>query len=209
MLGIAIGYFFPDLGKSLKPLGDAFIKLVKMMIAPIIFCTVVHGIASVGDLRTLGAVGIKSLVYFEVVSTLALIIGLVVVICSSQAPASRPLGKRFHADAAAVQSSASYVEKAHTSHGVDFFLNIIPSTFLGAFVSGELLQVLFVSILVALAIAFMDQRRQPILDGIEQMGHLFFGVMQIVVRARLWVLWVRWPIRWERMALKPSTSCSF
>ena len=93
--GIAIGYFAPDLGKSLKPLGDGFIKLVKMMIAPIIFCTVVHGIASVGDLRRLGRVGIKSLVYFEVVSTLALIIGLVVVNVLQPGAGITPAGQTF------------------------------------------------------------------------------------------------------------------
>lgn len=183
LLGIAVGYFQPELGKSLKPLGDAFVKLVKMMIAPIIFCTVVHGIASVGDLRKLGRVGIKSLVYFEVVSTLALVIGLVVVNLLQPGVGITPAGEAFHADAAAMNSSAQYAEKAHAAHGVDFFLNIIPSTFLGAFVSGELLQVLFVSILVAMAIAFMDERGKPILDSIEQIGQLFFGVMQIVVKA--------------------------
>ena len=183
LLGIAVGYLQPEVGKSLKPLGDAFVKLVKMMIAPIIFCTVVHGIASVGDLRKLGRVGIKSLVYFEVVSTLALIIGLVVVNLLEPGVGITPAGETFHADPASLSSSSQYAEKANAAHGVDFFLNIIPSTFLGAFVSGELLQVLFVSILVAMAIAFMDQRGQPILDAIEQLGQLFFGVMNLVVKA--------------------------
>ena len=183
LIGITVGYFNPELGKSLKPLGDAFVKLVKMMIAPIIFCTVVHGIASVGDLRKLGRVGIKSLVYFEIVSTLALIIGLVVVNVLQPGAGITPAGEAFHADASALQSSAQYANKANESHGVDFFLNIIPNTFLGAFVSGELLQVLFISILVAMAIAFMDERGKPIVDSIEQIGQLFFGVMQIVVKA--------------------------
>ncbi len=183
VLGITVGYFEPEFGKSLKPLGDAFVKLVKMMIAPIIFCTVVHGIASVGDLRKLGRVGLKSLIYFEVVSTLALVIGLIVVNLLQPGVGITPLGETFHADPASLSSSSSYAEKANSAHGVDFLLNIIPSTFLGAFVSGDLLQVLFVSMLVALAIAFMDERGKPILDSIEQIGELFFGVMQIVVKA--------------------------
>ena len=182
-LGIAVGYFLPDVGKSLKPLGDGFIKLVKMMIAPIIFCTVVHGIASVEDLRKLGRVGIKSLVYFELVSTLALIIGLVVVNVLQPGNGITQPGEVYHATGQATESSSSYGEKAKALNEVDFILNIIPSSFLGAFVSGELLQVLLIAILVAIAIASMGEKGHPILAGIEQMGRLFFGVMNIVVKA--------------------------
>ena len=183
LLGIAVGYFNPAFGKSLEPLGIGFIKLIKMMIAPIIFCTVVHGIASVGDMRKLGRVGIKSLVYFEVVSTLALVIGLVVVNSLQPGVGITPLGETFQADRESLSAVAKYTEKAHSLNPVEFFLNIIPSSFLGAFVSGDLLQVLFMSVLVALAIALMKERGQPILNAIEQAGQLFFGVMQIVVRA--------------------------
>ncbi len=182
-LGIAVGYFYPIIGQSLKPLGDGFIKLVKMMIAPIIFCTVVHGIASVGDLRKLGRVGIKSLVYFEVVSTLALVIGLIVVNVLQPGVGITPAGEAYHATEQATASSSSFGEKAKTLNEVDFILNIIPSSFLGAFVNGELLQVLLVAILVAIAIASMGEQGRPILQGIEQMGSLFFGVMNIVVKA--------------------------
>ncbi len=182
-LGIAVGYFYPTIGQSLKPLGDGFIKLVKMMIAPIIFCTVVHGIASVGDLRKLGRVGIKSLVYFEVVSTLALVIGLIVVNVLRPGVGITPAGEAYHASEQATASSSSFGEKAKTLNEVDFILNIIPSSFLGAFVYGELLQVLLVAILVAIAIASMGEQGRPILKGIDQMGSLFFGVMNIVVKA--------------------------
>lgn len=182
-LGIAVGYFYPTIGQSLKPLGDGFIKLVKMMIAPIIFCTVVHGIASVGDLRKLGRVGIKSLVYFEVVSTLALVIGLIVVNVLRPGVGITPAGEAYHATEQATASSSSFGEKAKTLNEVDFILNIIPSSFLGAFVYGELLQVLLVAILVAIAIASMGDQGRPILKGIEQMGSLFFAVMNIVVKA--------------------------
>ena len=177
LLGVAVGFFYPDFGKSLKPLGDGFVKLVKMMIGPIIFCTVVHGIASVGDIKKLGRVGVKALFYFEVVSTLALIIGLVVVNVLKPG-----VGISFHADAAAVSASAGLSEKAHALSTTDFILNIIPNTFLGAFVSGDLLQVLLVSLLVALAVAIMGERGRPVLHVIESAGHVFFGVMQLVVK---------------------------
>ena len=177
LLGVAVGFFYPDFGKSLKPLGDGFVKLVKMMIGPIIFCTVVHGIASVGDIKKLGRVGVKALLYFEIVSTLALVIGLVVV--NVMKPG---VGISFHADAAAVSASAGLSEKAHALSTTEFILNIIPSTFLGAFVSGDLLQVLLVSLLVALAVAVMGERGRPVLHVIESAGQVFFGVMQLVVK---------------------------
>ncbi len=182
-LGVAIGIFWPSVGESLKPLGDGFIKLVKMMIAPIIFCTVVHGIASVGDLRKLGRVGIKSLIYFEIVSTLALVIGLIVVNVLQPGVGITPAGEVYHANAETTDSSKSYGEKAKTLNEVDFILNIIPKSFLGAFVDGELLQVLLVALLVAFAIATMGESGRPILGAIEQVGCLFFGVMNIVVKA--------------------------
>ena len=176
--GILVGAFFPEFGKSLKPLGDGFIKLVKMMIAPIIFCSVVHGIASMGDLKRLGRTGFKTLVYFEVVSTLALVIGLVVV------NLLRP-GDGLNLDVHTLDAkvSQSYLTKAHSTDKVDFLLNIIPSSFLGAFTSGDLLQVLFIAILTALAITFLPQRGQAVLHVVEEGGKLFFGVMGIVVKA--------------------------
>ena len=176
--GIVVGYVAPEFGMSLKPLGDAVIKLIKMVIAPIVFCTVVHGIASIGDLKKLGRVGIKSLVYFEVVSTLALAIGLVVV--NLLQPGA---GITVEVDPEALKAVEKYAEKAHSSNPVDFLLDIIPSSLVGAFVSDNLLQVLFVSMLVAFAIAMMNERGKPVLNVIEQAGQLFFGVMQIIVRA--------------------------
>ena len=168
---------WPDVKDALKPLGDGFIKIVKMMIAPIIFCTVVHGIASMGDLKKLGRVGLKSLVYFEVVSTLALIIGLVVV------NVLKP-GAGFNATVATLDPGVarSFAEKAHALTTKDFLLNIIPDTFLGAFTSGELLQVLFVSLLTAFALVAMGGRARPVLNAIDYTSQLFFGVMRIVVK---------------------------
>jgi len=177
VLGIVIGGFFPELGKSLKPLGDGFIKLVKMMIAPIIFCTVVHGVASMSDMRKLGRVGVKTLVYFEVVSTLALVIGLIVV------NVFKP-GAGFDIDPKTIdpQIGQTYSQKAHSMDLVSFFLNIIPNTLFDAFVSGDLLQVLLVSGLTAFAIMFMGERREPVLNAIDSASHIFFGIMRIVVR---------------------------
>ena len=177
VLGIVLGGLYPDLGTSLKPLGDGFIKLVKMMIAPIIFCTVVHGVASMSDMRKLGRVGVKTLVYFEVVSTLALVIGLIVV------NAFKP-GAGFNIDPKTLdpQIGQSYSQRAHSLDVASFFLNLIPNTLFDAFVSGDLLQVLLVSGLTAFAITFMGDRREQVLSVIDSASHIFFGIMRIVVR---------------------------
>jgi len=131
-LGILIGRFFPEFGKALKPMGDAFIKLVKMMIGPIIFCTVVHGVASMRDLKKLGRVGVKALIYFEVISTLALVIGLVVV--NTLKP-----GVGFNFDATKFDPAVgqAYAQKAHANNVTTFLLNIIPNTLFDAFVTGD------------------------------------------------------------------------
>ena len=182
---IGTGVTWPGVETVFKPLGDGFIKLVKMMIAPIIFCTVVHGIASMGDLKKLGRVGFKTLLYFEIVSTLALVIGLVVVNALRPGEGFTPRGETFHAAATATAISATHgsVEKAHALSTTDFLLHIIPDTFLGAFVSGDLLQVLFIAILTAFAIAFMGERGKPLLHAIEYGSQVFFGVMHIIVKA--------------------------
>ena len=177
-LGIFVGYFFPDFGKSLKPLGDGFIKLVKMMIAPIIFCTVVHGIASMGELKKLGRIGFKALLYFEIVSTFALVIGLVVV------NVLKP-GAGFNIDVRTLDPAVAkaYADKAHALSATDFLLNIIPKTFLDAFVSGDLLPVLFIAIMVAFAISAMGERGKSFLRVIDYGAEMLFGVMGIIVRA--------------------------
>ena len=177
VIGILIGHFAPETGKALKPLGDGFINLVKMIIAPIIFCTVVHGIASMADLRKLGRIGLKTLLYFEVVSTLALVIGLVVV------NLLRP-GDGFHNDAAPPDPKAAqtFVEQAHSLETVTFLLKIIPSTYFGAFASGDLMQVLLVSILTGFAILALGERAAPILVVIDRAAEVFFSVIRIIVR---------------------------
>src|SRR5215510_1438038 len=151
-LGILIGYFWPDLGKQLKPLGDGFIALIKMMIAPVIFCTVVHGISSMGDLKRVGRVGLKALIYFEVVSTVALAIGLLV------GEILKP-GAGFNIDPASIdaKSVATYVTKAKEEGIVAHLMAIIPDSFVGALARGDLLQVLLISILSGFAIALMGK----------------------------------------------------
>lgn len=176
-LGILVGFIWPEFGKSLKPLGDAFIKLVKLLISPIIFCTVVHGIASMGDLKRLGRVGVKTLLYFEIVSSLALVIGLLVV------NLLKP-GAGFNVDVTTLdpRAAGAYAEKARSLTITDFFLNVIPNTFFDAFVSGDLLQVLLIALLTAGAIAGMRERGKPLLAGIEYGSRVFFGILGIVVR---------------------------
>ena len=172
-IGIVVGYLNPGLGKSLKPLGDGFINLVKMIIAPIIFCTVVHGIASMSDLKKRGRVGIKALFYFEVVPTFALFIGLIVV------NVLQP-GAGFNVDpkslnAAALQQSQSFAQKAHSLNPTEFLLNIIPSPFFNAFAVGDILQVLLVAILSGFAISFMGAKGAPILTAIDIEANVFLG----------------------------------
>src|SRR6266403_3436711 len=162
-LGILIGYFYPNLGKALKPLGDGFIALIKMMIAPVIFCTVVHGISSMGDLKRVGRVGLKALIYFETVSTVALAIGLLI------GEVLQP-GHGFNIDPASIDpnSVATYVSKAKEEGVVAHLLAIIPDSYLDALARGDLLQVLLVSILSGFAIAFLGKAGEPIAYAIDQ-----------------------------------------
>jgi aerobic C4-dicarboxylate transport protein len=176
-LGILIGYLWPDTGKALKPLGDGFISLIKMMIAPVIFCTVVHGISSMGDLKRVGRVGLKALVYFETVSTVALLIGLLV---------GRTLqpGSGFNIDPNSidVKAVASYVTRAKEEGIVAHLLGIIPDSYFGALGRGDLLQVLLVSILSGFAIANLGKTGEQISYVIDQAAKVFFGVIRIIVR---------------------------
>lgn len=177
-IGVAIGIFFPHLGESLKPLGDAFIKLVKMIIAPVIFCTVVTGIAGMADLKKVGAVGAKAILYFLVVSTLALIIGLIV------ANTVRP-GSGLHIASSTLDASAvsEYRTKAHEQGIVSFLLHIIPDTAVGAFASGEILQVLLFSVLFGIGLARMGERGQPVYRFIKDISGVIFGIVHIIMKA--------------------------
>lgn len=149
-LGVILGHMMPATGVSMKPLGDGFIKLIKMIIAPIIFCTVVIGIAGMGDMKKVGRVGGKALLYFEIVSTLALIIGLIVV--NNVKP-----GVGMNADVSSLDTKAvaAYVSKANAQSSLDFFMNIIPTSVVDAFAKGDILQVLLFSILFGTALSAM------------------------------------------------------
>ena len=177
VLGGLLGYFVPGWGVKLKPLGDAFVSLVKMLITPIIFTTVVAGIAGMGDLKKIGRVGAKALIYFEIVTTLALIIGLVV------GNVFTP-GAGFHADPATLdaRSLAKYTSAAGQMSTLDFFLHIIPKTFLSAFAEGEILQVLLLAILFGLALGRLGEHGRPVLNLIHEVARVFFGIVTIVTR---------------------------
>ena len=177
ILGILLGYFYPQLGEQMKPFGDAFIKMIKMLIAPIIFCAVVHGIAGMEDLKRVGRVGIKALIYFEVVTTLALIVGLVIV--NILQPGA---GMNVDAKAIDTKSIQIYTTKAGQQGTVEFFLNIIPATVVGAFAEGEILQVLFFAILFAFALSLLGERGKPLLNLIDIVSHALFGVVGIIMR---------------------------
>src|SRR5438046_4569363 len=176
-IGILLGYFYPSLAEQMKPLGDGFIKLIKMLIAPIIFCTVVHGIASMEDMKKVGRVGLKALIYFEVVTTLALIVGLVVVNVLQPG-----VGMNVDAKTIDTKSIQVYTAKAGQQSTVDFLLHIIPNTVVGAFAEGEILQVLFFAVLFAFALSMLGGRGKPLLNLIDITSHALFNVVGIVMK---------------------------
>jgi aerobic C4-dicarboxylate transport protein len=176
-VGIALGHFYPQLGEQMKPLGDGFIKLIKMIIAPIIFCTVVVGIAGMEDMKKVGKTGGLALIYFEVVSTLALLIGLVVV------NVAKP-GAGVNADPATLDAAAvaQYADKTGP-HGVaDFILNIMPTTLANAFATGEVLQVLLVSVLFGFALHALGGRGDSLFQLIERLSNVLFRIVGYIMR---------------------------
>ncbi len=177
VLGIALGHFYPKAGIAMKPLGDGFIDLIKMMIAPVIFCTVVHGIASMGDLTKVGRVGVKALLYFEAVSTVALAIGLLV------GELVQP-GSGFNIDPATLdpKAVASYATRAKEDSVVAHLLAIIPKSFFGSLATGDLLQVLLVAILTGFAVARLGPLGERIAGAIDAAGKVFFRIIGMIVR---------------------------
>lgn len=175
-LGILLGHFYPELGTAMKPLGDNFLKLIKLMVAPLIFCTVVHGIASMSDIKAVGRIGVKSLIYFEVMTSLALVLGMVIV------NVLKP-GVGMHIDASTLDASAiaAYTKAAHDQTVVGFMSNIIPKTVFGAFADGDLLQVLFISIVLAFGLQMLGERGKPLLNVIDVTAHTFFNMVRIVM----------------------------
>ena len=173
VLGVAVGVVWPDKGAAMKPLGDGFIKLIKMLIAPIVFATITVGIARMGAMRDVGRIGIRTLLYFEAVSTLALVIGLVVVNILQP-------GRGLHVDpAAAVPAAASGATPIGT---VDFLLNIIPVTVVDGFVRGDILQVLVVSLLFGVALLMQGDRARMLVSAIEQLSQTLFTMVGMIMR---------------------------
>ncbi|HET9551396.1 MAG TPA: dicarboxylate/amino acid:cation symporter [Anaeromyxobacteraceae bacterium] len=177
VIGALVGHFVPDLGKQLKPLGDGFIKLVKMLIAPIVFATVVTGIAKMGDLKKVGRVGLKGIVYFEVLTTVALVIGLAV--GKWLEPGA---GMNVNPAALDTKAIASYTSQSAHLSTVDFILNVIPKDVADAFARGEILQVLLFSILFGVALASLKEAAQPVLHFVDGLTVILFKIVSFVMR---------------------------
>ncbi|HEX2852572.1 MAG TPA: C4-dicarboxylate transporter DctA [Opitutaceae bacterium] len=177
LIGGVIGYGWPEAGVELKPIADGFIKLIRMLIGPLIFATVVVGLAGMGELKKVGRVGFKALVYFEILTTLALVIGLVV------ANVFRP-GEGFNANPATLDTSAitQYTKAAQGLTTVQFLLHIIPNTFVSAFVDGDLLQVLLLAVLFGLALGRLGEHGRPVLNLLHEVARVFFGIVSIVTK---------------------------
>ncbi len=176
--GVLLGHFSPDAGAAMKPLGDAFIALIRMLIGPVIFCTVVHGIARMNDMARVGRVALKAIVYFELVTTVALVFALVGV--NLWKPG---VGMNIDPQALDAKAVASYVATAHQQSVQDYLLHIIPTTFVSAFTQGEVLPVLFVSVLFAFALALAGEAGKPVLDVVESASKVFFRMVGLVMWA--------------------------
>lgn len=174
--GVLLGHYVPDIGAQLKPLGDIFIKLIKMLLAPIIFASVVVGIARMNNIHEAGRVGFKAMVYFEIVSTLALVVGLVV------ANVFTP-GSGMNIDPAKIDSSAisTYTQAAQKHGFLDFLMSIVPNSVVGAFTTGEMLPVIFFSMLLAISLARLGPSTTPFVDMLDMFLHGMFGVVRIVM----------------------------
>ena len=180
VVGIALGVYYPEFAEKLKPLGDGFIKLVKLMIAPIVFCVVVHGIAGAGNLKKVGRVGVKAVVYFEIVTTIALMLGIAVAYLFQPG-----VGMNIDTKVLDLASLKSYIDTAtnvKSSGTVDFLMKLIPATFVGSFTSGDVLQVLLISVLFGCALSLIGDAGKPVSDMIERVSHALFKMMYFIVR---------------------------
>jgi aerobic C4-dicarboxylate transport protein len=176
-VGIALGHFAPDLGAQMKPLGDGFIKLIKMMIAPIIFCTVVTGIAGMENMKAIGKTGVLALLYFEIVSTIALIVGLAIV--NVVKPGA---GMNVDVSTLDARSVESYAQAAEQQSITDFLLNVIPTTIFGAFTTGDILQVLLFAVLFGFALHAVGERARPVYDFVDRLSHVLFRIVGMIMR---------------------------
>ncbi len=177
IIGILLGHFFPETGTAMKPLGDGFIKLIKMIIAPIIFCTVTLGIAGMEDMKKVGKTGGYALLYFEIMSTVALIVGLVIVNIVQP-------GAGMNVDPASLDTKAvaQYTKPGQMKGTVDFLLDIIPNTAVGAFASGDILQVLFFAIFFGFALHHFGEKGKPVYDLIDKISHILFNIVGMIMK---------------------------
>jgi len=177
-IGVCLGHFYPETGAAMKPLGDGFIKLIKMIIAPVIFCTVVTGIAGMEDMKKVGRVGAKALLYFEVVTTMALAIGLLVV------SVIQP-GVGMNADVTKLDTKTltTYTAQAKSHSMIDFAINIIPNSAVDAFAKGDILQVLFFAVLFGFALSMLGEKGKTVFRLIDQVSHTLFGIVGIIMKA--------------------------
>ena len=177
VIGIIVGHFYPSFGVQLKPLGDGFIKLIKMMIAPIIFCTIVTGIAGMQNTKKVGRVGLKAILYFEVVTTLALIIGLIVI------NILKP-GVGMNVDVASLDTKdiQNYISESKSQSVGDFFMHIIPENIVNALSTSNILQVLFFSVLLGFALSKIGEKAVPLLKGIQSLETGLFAIIKIIMK---------------------------
>ena len=180
VVGIALGVLYPDFATKLKPLGDAFIKLIKLMIAPIIFCVVVHGIAGAGSLKKVGRVGVKAIVYFELITTVALMLGIALAF-AFQPGAGMSIDPKS-LDATSLKSYVDTASQVKSSGTAEFLMKLIPTTFVGAFTSGDVLQVLLISVMFGCALSLIGDAGKPVADFIERASHALFKMMYFIVR---------------------------
>ncbi|HZX30001.1 MAG TPA: dicarboxylate/amino acid:cation symporter, partial [Rhodocyclaceae bacterium] len=177
-IGVTLGHFYPETGAAMKPLGDGFIKLIKMIIAPIIFCTIVVGVAGMEDMKKVGKTGGYAVLYFEVVSTLALIVGLVVI--NIWQP-----GAGMNVDPASLDTKniAQYATPGKMQSTVDFLMNIIPTSVVDAFAKGDMLQVLFFSLLFGYSLHTFGEKGKPVFELVERGSHILFGIVNVIMKA--------------------------
>lgn len=177
VIGISLGYYFPGFSVQLKPLGDGFIKLVKMMIAPVIFCTIVTGIAGMQNTKKVGSVGIKAIIYFEVATTIALIVGLLVM--NIMKPGA---GMNVNPETLDAKAVEQYTTQAHSQNTKDFILDIIPENIISAFAHNHLLQVLLFSLLMGLALSKIKDKAAPLLKGIQSLEDGLFAIIHMIMK---------------------------
>ncbi len=180
VVGATVGLFLPEFAVKLKPLGDAFIRLIKMIIPVLVFCVVVHGIAGAGDLKRVGRVGVKSLIYFEVVTTIALLMGLALAVWIQPGVGMNVDASQL--DASALSAYSANADKLSSGGTVEFLMKLIPTTVVSAFATGDVLQVLLFAVLFGIALSLLGERGAPVGNFIETLSHVLFKIMGLIIK---------------------------